>query len=110
MRINPIGAKTNYYPTTSPKAKTLTNQNRATIPNLNHLNATYNQAAINFRGTSDASRALVRQIPLEDKLASLFENFRLGDLIKKKKNLHESAKQMYKNADVVKNGSLFNSL
>lgn len=103
MRINPIGAKTNYYPTTSPKAKTLTNQNRATIPNLNHLNATYNQAAINFRGISDASRALVRQISLEDKLASLFENFRLGDLILIGKNLHESAKQMYKNADVVKN-------
>ncbi len=104
MRINPIGAKTNYYQTaTPPKAKALPKQENTTSPNLNYLNTTCNQAFINFKGISDVSKALVRQIPLEDKLASIFQNFKLGDMILIGKNLKECARQMYQSAAVVKN-------
>ena len=103
MRINPIGVRTNYYQTTKPKTKTLPKQELMTSPNLNLLNSTYNQTSLNFRGITETSKALIRQIPLEDKLASIFQNFKLGDMILIGKNLKECAKQMYQSAAVVKN-------
>ena len=51
----------------------------------------------------NTSLELIKQIPLEDRLASLFQNFRLGDLILVGKNLQDCAKKMYKNANLVQN-------
>lgn len=105
MRINPITAKPNYYHTAAiTKAKNeVTAEGRNDLTDLNHLNSTCNQAMINFKGTTDISRMLIKQIPLEDKLASLFQNFKLGDMILIGKNMHECAKEMYKNAGLIKN-------
>ncbi len=105
MRINPITARTNYYsPSAITKTKNeVTPEGRTDLTDLNHLNLTCNQSMVNFKGTTEISRALIRQIPLEDKLASLFQNFKLGDMILIGKNMHECAKEMYKNAGLVKN-------
>ncbi len=105
MRINPISAKTNHYQSNVllKTKKEVPDEVKSNEINLNHLNSTYNQTQINFRGTTEVSRALVKQIPLEDKLASIFQNFKLGDMILIGKNLHECAKKMYENAGLIKN-------
>ena len=105
MRINPISAKTNHYQSNAllKTKKEVPDEVKSNEINLNHLNSTYNQTQINFRGSTEVSRALVKQIPLEDKLASIFQNFKLGDMILIGKNLHECAKKMYENAGLIKN-------
>ena len=105
MRINPITARTNYYssPAISKTKNEVTPEGRTDLVDLNHLNLTCNQSMVNFKATIDISRMLIKQIPLDDKLASLFQNFKLGDMILVGKNLHECAKEMYKSAGLVKN-------
>lgn len=104
MRINPI-RETNYPNYNSFQTKKLTHKspNSARITDLSILNQNYNQVRINFRGVPNTSLELIKQIPLEDRLASLFQNFRLGDLILVGKNLQDCAKKMYKNANLVQN-------
>ena len=105
MKINPITARTNYYssPAISKTKNEVTSEGRTDLVDLNHLNLTCNQSMVNFKATIDISRMLIKQIPLDDKLASLFQNFKLGDMILVGKNLHECAKEMYKSAGLVKN-------
>ena len=95
MRINPI-RETNYPNYNSFQTKKLTHKsaNSASITDLSILNQNYNQIRINFRGVPNTSLELIKQIPLEDRLASLFQNFRLGDLILVGKNLQDCAKKM----------------
>ncbi len=107
MRINPITTQPNYC-CKSPialksKKNEVTGEGITDTTNLNHMNLTCNQAAINFRGITEISKTLIKQIPLEDRLASLFQNFKLGDMILIGKNMHECAKEMYKSAGLVKN-------
>lgn len=94
MRINPI-RETNYPNYNSFQTKKLTHKsaNSARITDLSILNQNYNQVRINFRGVPNTSLELIKQIPLEDRLASLFQNFRLGDLILVGKNLQDCAKK-----------------
>lgn len=102
MKINPVST-TNYqisHPPLSAKKKSM--GSRTTAPDLNLLNKTYNQ--LSFKAVpANVSLDLVKKIPLEDRLASIFQNFKLGDLILIGKNLNESARKMYKNTNVVKN-------
>ena len=58
---------------------------------------------VNFKGVPATVSEIAKQIPLEDRLASIFQNFKLGDLILVGKNLGESAKKMYQTTGVVKN-------
>ena len=101
MKINPITARccpVNYF---NPRTK----QNN-TIPmhtNTQLVDKNYNQIAITFKGVPNTSLELIKQIPLEDRLASLFQNFKLGDLILIGKDMQECAKKMYNNAGLVKN-------
>ena len=55
------------------------------ITDLNLLNKNYNQLA--FRALSKETAAIIQQIPLEDRLASIFEKMDSGDLILVGKNL-----------------------
>lgn len=106
MRINPVST-TNYQTSLKPKvqiARTKEKDDGLTRPiNLDYLNRTYNQVNFKKAVPTNSSLSLIKQIPLEDRLASIFENFKLGDLILVGKNLSESARKMYKNTNVVKN-------
>ena len=102
MRINPV--TTRNYQTYIPKAeKTKCNTTVSQSTDLRLMDKNHNYAAVNFKGIPNTSLDLVKKIPLEDRLASLFQNFKLGDLILVGRNLNECAKGMYKDSDLVKN-------
>ena len=77
MKINPVST-TNYqisHPPLSAKKKSM--GSRTTAPDLNLLNKTYNQ--LSFKAVpANVSLDLVKKIPLEDRLASIFQNFKHG--------------------------------
>ena len=109
MRINPI-TNNNFSYAKSTKQKNFGNiHSNVSVPenrnllNLNHLNNTYSQVGINFKGVQNTSLSLVQQIPLEDRLASLFQNFKIGDLILVGKDIKSAKKAMYQSAGLVKN-------
>lgn len=81
-------------------------KSECTVPektfDLQILNKNYNQVSVSFCGTRNASE-LVKQIPLEDRLASLFQNFRSGDLILTGEDIAKAKKAMYESAGLVKN-------
>lgn len=105
MRINPIAQQTNYL--SSKITKKNKNSQVATqtnsITDLNVLNRTYNQALINFKAVPTNSLELVKKIPVEERIASILEYFKLGDLLLVGKDLHESAKKMYKTEELGRN-------
>lgn len=105
MRVSPLtehpsSFNYNLVQTHQNKKKEINNSNSI---NLNNLNSNYNQLSINFLGTPNVSKELVKQIPLEDRLASIFQNFIFGDVILVGKDLNECAKQMHRNTNLVKN-------
>ena len=109
MRINPI-TNNNFSYAKSTKQKSFGNiHSNVSAPeernliNLNYLNNTYSQVGINFKGVQNKSLALVQPLPLEDRLASLFQNFMIGDLILVGKDLKTAKKAMYQSAGLVKN-------
>lgn len=105
MRINPITQQINYLNSTATKKKNnnqLTMQN-SSITDLNVLNKTYNHALINFKATPINSLDLVKKIPIEERIASILEHFKLGDLLLVGKDMHESAKRMYKSETLSQN-------
>lgn len=109
MRINPI-TNNNFSYAKSTKQKSFGNiHSNVSAPeernliNLNYLNNTYSQVGINFKGAQNTSLALVSPLPLEDRLASLFQNFNIGDLILVGKDLKTAKKAMYQSAGLVKN-------
>lgn len=75
-------------------------------PALTLVDTNYNQLLINkkttnFTGINKTSLQLVKQIPLEDRLASMFEVFRRGDLIMTGKNLQEAKKAISNSIDMI---------
>lgn len=99
MRINPIAhTTTNYYTANTAVSKknvTQPSQNADRAMDLNLLNKNYNQ--INFKAIPSTLTAdLVKKIPLEDRIASILQNFKLGDLLLVGKDLQDCAKKMYK--------------
>ena len=101
MRILPINnvAGVNQQISTTKKTKNYKNSN--VITDLNLLNKNYNQ--INFQGISPKeSLELVQKIPLEDRLASMFEKMEKGDLILVGKNLSSAKIKMLECIDNIK--------
>lgn len=99
MRINPISINQNYYASNSLKNnRTLYNPTRSSSELSNHY-----YSPIKFSGIKNSSLELVQQIPLSDRLASLFENFRLGDLILVGKDISEAKKAVYDASGNIKN-------
>ena len=102
MKVNPITTNySNIY--AKPIQKKSNNLNSQQVNfDLRALNKNYNQAVINFRGVTNSSFELLKQIPLTDRLASLLQNFMLGDVILIGKNLQDCARKMYQNTNLVK--------
>lgn len=98
MQINPISFTNNIYlpQKHQKKANTISKE-----INLNYMN--YAKPPINFRGGKNVSLDLVQKLPLCDRLASLFEHFKLGDLILVGKDISEAKKSIYDNASLIKN-------
>ena len=105
MRINPIAHTTNYYvanTAVSNKNVTSPSQNTGKVMDLNLLNKNYNQ--VNFKAVpSTLTTELVKKIPLEDRIASILQNFKLGDLLMVGKDLQECARKMYKSENLGNN-------
>ena len=97
MKINPINnISVNHYQTKINHNKN--NIQQTNITDLNLLNKNYNQ--VMFQGISPKeSLDLVLKIPLEDRLASMFEKAEPGDLILVGKDLHEAKTKMLKSIE-----------
>ena len=98
MKVNPINNSTvSYQLKTHHNNKTTKTQTNNLI-DLNILNSNYNQ--VNFRGiSSKESLELVLKIPLEDRLASMFERMDVGDLILIGKKLNIAKIKMLESID-----------
>ena len=101
MRINPVN--TRIYPGHHISKSKVQQQPSSKTTNTSHINMPAYYYPVNFKGVPMSIGEIIKQIPLEDRLASLFQNFKLGDLILIGKNLGESAKKMYQSSGVVKN-------
>lgn len=95
MKILPIGG--DYYFTNKLEQNKNSNKNiyHNNITDLNLFNKNYNQ--VNFRAISKESLDLVQKIPLDDRLASMFEKFLQGDLILVGKKLDKAKQRMLQN-------------
>ncbi len=105
MKINQVSTiNPNAYGYTAMQSKDNVARKTKETPatDLRFLNKNYNHVFVNFQGVQN-SLELVKQIPLEDRLASLFQNFRQGDLILTGKELNKAKKAMYESAGLVKN-------
>lgn len=76
-------------------------------PALTLVDTNYNQLLINkkttnFTGINKTSLQVIEQIPLEEKLASLFQTSTRGDLIVAGKNLRDAKKAIYNSLDKIK--------
>ena len=100
MKVNPINNSNiaiNYQLKTAYQNKK-TEENSSNITDLNLLNKNYNQ--INFKGISSKdSLEMVLKIPLEDRLASIFEKVEPGDLILVGKDLSQAKTKLLKGID-----------
>ncbi len=85
MRILPINNTITNSGVYFSKKQTNNNFSNNNITDLNLLNKNYNQLA--FKALSNETAALVQKIPLEDRLASIFEKMDSGDLVLVGKNL-----------------------
>ena len=101
MRINPIQTfSTNYYANnrkTANKPMPVVNS----YMDLNLLNNNYNQ--VSFKALKEDAFNMIKQIPLEDRLASLFENMQLGDLIIVCEKLADAKKPLLSSLKNIKN-------
>ncbi len=100
MRINPIQSFDANYLQNKPVSATKKIMHKSSSMDLNLLNNTYNQ--VSFKASKGALE-LVKKIPLEDRLASIFENMQLGDLIIVGKKLSDVKKPLYSSAKHIKN-------
>ena len=89
MKILPIGEKytnNNYIGFTYSKLNSQNNYSK--ITDLNVLNKNYNQ--INFKSISKESLEWVQKIPLEERIAAIYEHCSSGDLILTGKQIHKA--------------------
>ena len=100
MKVNPINNTINTinFQSKTYKNKKNTEVQSSNITDLNILNKNYNQ--INFKGiSSKESLEMVLKIPLEDRLASMFEKVEPGDLILVGRKLNEAKIRMLKSIE-----------
>lgn len=105
MRITPIQS-TNIYPSSYNQGKTNKTQNTqalqsqymSQIQNFGYGKDFVNRPNISFKGNEvqKAAKLLLEQVPFEDKLASLFQNLKIGDIIVTGANFNESQKALSK--------------
>lgn len=92
MRITKINYGDNFYQKglNNKQNKEFTNTNAmqenkfSTLPNFSYGRDLLNKKQISFNGTGDITKAaetLLQQFPLEDRLATLFQHFKFGDII-----------------------------
>lgn len=92
MRITKINYGENFYQKdlSNTKNNELNNRNSAfqtqmvTMPNFGYGKDLVNRKQINFTGSGEirkAAETLLQQFPLEDRLATLFQSLKLGDVI-----------------------------
>ena len=93
MKINPINNINIVSSNINTRKRTNSNVQNNNITDLNLLNKTHNQ--INFQGISSKdSLEMVLKIPLEERLASMFEKMEAEDLILIGKNLSQAKIKM----------------
>ena len=91
MKILPINNTLSVQPFfTNKKSKVKKDNNN--ITKLNYLNSTYYQTT--FKAASKESIEFIQKIPLEDRLASMFEKFLQGDLILIGNNINQAKEKM----------------
>ena len=100
MKVLPIGAFEQNYQRighdSNNKENSYSNNN---FTDLNLLNKNYNQ--ISFGAIPNSSVKAVRQLPLEDRLASIMEMSLQGDLILIGKSIHKAKERMLANLDLL---------
>lgn len=103
MRISPIQtfSRPNLYNSKPQAAKPLQSNPSAQVP-AELADITHNKAMINFKGIHPSSMALSKHLPLEDRLASLFEILNYGDVILVGKSLKDVQKALKANAGAIK--------
>ena len=105
MRITPVQS-TNIYPSSYNQGKTNKTQNTqalqsqymSQIQNFGYGKDLVNRPNISFKGNEvqKAAKLLLEQVPFEDKLASLFQNLKIGDIIVTGANFNEAQKALSK--------------
>ena len=105
MRITPVQS-TNIYPSSYKQGKTNKTQNTqalqsqymSQIQNFGYGKDLVNRPNISFKGNEvqKAAKLLLEQVPFEDKLASLFQNLKIGDIIVTGANFNEAQKALSK--------------
>ena len=92
LPINNTKSQEIYYQNknNSPKYKMM--QQERVFSNLDLLNKNYNQ--LSFKAVSNESLEFIQKIPLEDRLASMFQKFLQGDLILTGKKIHRAKERM----------------
>ena len=91
MKINPV--TTQIYPPAS-RQKASMKHRQEYSGNNSALYYNYAQIPVSFKAVPNISLDLVKKIPLEDRLASILQNFKLGDLVFVGKNLNDCAKNI----------------
>ncbi len=105
MRITPV-QRTNIYPSSYKQGKTNTTQNTQTqqsqymsqIQNFGYGKDLVNRPNISFKGNEvqKAAKLLLEQVPFEDKLATLFQNLKVGDIVVAGANFNDAQKALSK--------------
>jgi ATP-dependent 26S proteasome regulatory subunit len=103
MKVNPITTTLPVYSSHQLKADTVSGNSQmytSSPMNLNLLNKNYNQ--ITFKGPQQTLVENAKLIPLSDRLASLFQHFKAGDVILTGPDIKQSHKLMNKSMGLVK--------
>ena len=110
MRINPITTYTyqNRLFNTTPKHRAALITTPDNTLDLNNLNQNYNQTIIsrkniNFTSIKEPAKEFIQLIPIEERLGSLFEAFKTGDLIITGKSIKGLKKYLLESSDLIKN-------
>lgn len=105
MRITPVQS-TNIYPSSYKQGKTNKTQNTQTqqsqymsqVQNFGYGKDLVNRPKISFKGNDvqKAAKLLLEQVPFEDKLATIFQNLKVGDIVVAGANFNEAQKALSK--------------
>lgn len=105
MRITPVQS-TNIYPSSYKQGKTNKTQNTQTqqrqymsqVQNFGYGKDLVNRPNISFKGNDvqKAAKLLLEQVPFEDKLATIFQNLKVGDIVVAGANFNEAQKALSK--------------
>lgn len=108
MRITPV-QNTTIYPTNYRQRETTKitenqnskNQYMSGVQNFGYGRDLVNRPNISFKGNEiqKAAKILLEQVPFEDKLATLFQNLKVGDIVVAGANFNDAQKALSKSID-----------